>query len=136
MRNFHPEDLLTPAECLEVDRTLLPYRDKFAARLTIYALRTLKPLAQDLGYALTDLPTTAIVTWVKAQPELLPAADAPTADGDDSNFADWYAQILDAARRPLQQIATVSASGSLPEALTVAEIIAWFEAKAKAELGC
>jgi hypothetical protein len=134
MRNFHPEDLLTPAECLEVDRTLLPYRDKFAARLTIYALRTLKPLAQDLGCALTDLPTAAIVTWVKAQPELLPAADGSAADGDDSNFADWYAQILDAARRPLQQIAT--ATGSLPEALTVADIIAWFEAKAKAELGC
>jgi hypothetical protein len=126
MRNFKPEDLLTPAECLEVDRTLLPYRDKFAARLTIYALRTLKPLAQDLACSVADVPTAAIVTWVNAQPQLQQTAEA------DDHFGNWYAQILDAARRPLQQIA--AATGSPPETLTVAEIVAWFEARAKAEL--
>jgi hypothetical protein len=125
--NFNPEALLTPAECQMVDSTLLPYRDKFATRLTIYALRTLQPLAQELGIPVGELPREAIAVWVAAQPQLHQQADQA------SNFADWYAQILDAARRPLAQIAT--AVGVQPEELTVAQIVTWFEAKAKAELG-
>jgi hypothetical protein len=125
--NFNPEALLTPAECQAVDSALLPYRDKFATRLTIYALRTLQPLAQELGIPLGELPREAIATWVAAQPQLHQDADQA------SSFADWYAQILDAARRPLAQIAT--AAGVPPEDLTVSQIIAWFEAKAKAEMG-
>jgi hypothetical protein len=125
--NFNPEALLTPAECQVIDSTLLPYRDKFATRLTIYALRTLQPLAEKLGISVGELPKDAIAAWVAAQPQLHQDADQA------SSFADWYAQILDAARRPLAQIAT--AAGVPPENLTVSQIVTWFEAKAKAELG-
>jgi hypothetical protein len=123
MQNFNPETLLTAAECLEVDSTLLPYRDKFAVRLTIYALRTLLPLAARLGCGVVELPSQEIFTWVQAQPELHQSEDEAT------QFATWYAQMLDAARRPLQQIA--AATGRAPETLSVAEIVAWFVANAQ-----
>lgn len=116
---FSPETLLTEAECLAVDQTLLPYRDKFAIRLAIYALRTLQPLASQLSRSVTTLTDAEILDWVAAQPTI----QAESAEFGD--FAGWYAKILVAARTPLARAA--AAKQVAPESLTIEDVIAWFD---------
>jgi hypothetical protein len=118
---FNPETLLSQAECLAVDQTLLPYRDKFTIRLAMYALRTLQPLADQLGRSVTTLSDAEILAWVAQQPTI----QAESSEFGD--FAGWYAKILAAARVPLAKAA--AAKQVTPESLTVTDIIAWFESQ-------
>ncbi len=120
-----PEQLLTPEECLEVDRTLLPAADRFAARLAIYALRSLKQIAQASGTAIADLQTEQIVDWVIWEQRF--------QEPGDRGFEDWYIQLLISASNRLRQIA--QDAGISVEELTVPQVVTWFEQDVKARLG-
>jgi hypothetical protein len=113
-----PDQLLTPEESYQVDSTLLPYRDKFAARLTIYAQRTLSTIAQTHDLRITELKTDEIANWVEQNQPVQP-------EDVSSGFTDWYVNILTASLQPLTQIA--QANNVMIEALTIQQIISWFE---------
>ncbi len=119
-----PEQLLTPEECAQVDQTLLPYRDRFAIRVAIYALRCLQQIGQETGLAIASLQSEQIANWVKQDQRV------QQSEAGKPGFADWYTEILISSFSPLQQAAE-SANVQI-EDLTIQQIIGWFERK-KAE---
>lgn len=116
---FSPEQLLTPEECMVVDSTMMPYRDKFATRLAIYALRTLQPIAEQLKVSIADLHPDQIGDSVRHDRRLLPQEEG------SSDFADWYISVLTASLVPLKRVA--AELGVSIEDLTVPQIVGWFE---------
>jgi hypothetical protein len=114
-----PEQLLTPEECAQVDQTLLPYRDRFAIRIAIYALRCLQQIQQETGLAIASLRSDQIANWVKQDQRV------QQSEAGKPGFADWYTEILISSFNPLQQAAE-SADIQI-EDLTIQQIIAWFE---------
>jgi hypothetical protein len=119
-----PAEFLTPQECAQVDGALLGAREKFSARVAIYALRSLKAIAQEANQPISALRTHQIVDWINQDPSL-------QASGD-SSFRAFFAQLVDSARRPLTQAA--DRFGQPIEALEIAQVIQWFEQVAKQNL--
>jgi hypothetical protein len=117
-------EFLTPEECLEVDTALLTAHDKFSARVAIYALRSLKIIANQSGQAIADLQPEQIIAWVENDPSLQPDIDA--------NFRIFWSRLVISAAHPLQQIA--AAQGGKIEDITVPQVVAWFEQIAKHKL--
>ncbi|PSB31885.1 hypothetical protein [Stenomitos frigidus] len=117
-------EFLTPEECAEVDQALLTSRERFSARVAIYALRTLKQIAQVNGVAITKLDPKQIEAWVYQ--------DESLQTGIDREFRSFFAQLVIASLNPLQQAAR--ATGVPIESLTVAQVIIWFEEQAKLNL--
>lgn len=118
-------EFLTPEECAEVDKALLTSREKFSARVAIYALRSLKQIAQETGIAITQLEPHQIEDWVYQDDSL--------QTGSDREFRQFFAQLVLASFKPLKQSAQIA--GVSIEALTVAQVIVWFEQQAKLNLG-
>lgn len=118
-------EFLTPEECAEVDQALLTARDKFSARVAIYALRSLKTIAAENGTTIEQLESQQIEDWVY-QDESLQA-------GGDREFRQFFAQLVIASFRPLKQAAQLG--GVSIETLTVTQVIVWFEQEAKLNLG-
>lgn len=119
-----PDQLLTPEECLEVDRTLLPSADKFAARIAIYAWRYLQQISQETGTAIAALQPTQIIAWVEFDPQL------QAKEAGEHGFEQWYIQLLLSAQIRLKEIA--QDTGVDLEALTVSQVVRWFEQDVKA----
>jgi hypothetical protein len=117
-------EFLTPEECLEVDKALLTSRDKFSARVAIYSLRSLKQIAQASGKPIANLDSTQIEDWIYQ--------DESLQGGIDNEFKKFFSKLVIASINPLNQIA--AANGSTIEELSVQQVVAWFEAKAKAEM--
>lgn len=117
-------EFLTPEESFEVDKALLTSRDKFSARVAIYALRSLKQIAQTSGQAIADLQPTQIEDWIYQ--------DESLQGGIDSEFKKFFSKLVIASSNPLTQIAQTN--GTNIESLTVSQVVAWFEAKAKQAL--
>lgn len=117
-------EFLTPEECLEVDKALLTSRDKFSARVAIYSLRSLKQIAQVSGKPIADLDSTQIEDWIYQ--------DESLQGGIDNEFKKFFSKLVIASINPLNQVAT--ANGSTIEDLSVQQVVAWFETKAKAEM--
>ncbi len=117
-------EFLTVDECHQVDAALLTSREKFTARVSIYALRSLKAIAQDQQCAIQDLKPATIVAWINADPSL--------QAGQDEHFREFFAQIVLGARKPLRLVA--EDLGCAIEVLTVADVIAWHEAQSKEHL--
>ena len=63
-------DLLTSAECAQIDQTLLPTRDRFSIRLTIYCWRYLQQISAGLGVAIAQLQPQHITTWMQQDPKV------------------------------------------------------------------
>jgi hypothetical protein len=117
-------EFLTPEECAEVDKALLTSHDKFAARVAIYALRSLKQIAQQTGIPVSDLTPGQIEDWIYQDPSL--------QAGMDVSFKAFFSRLVTASRQPLQQAAQ---SAAVPvESLTLAQVIAWFEQDARQRL--
>jgi hypothetical protein len=117
-------EFLTPEECAEVDKALLTSHDKFAARVAIYALRSLKQIAQQAGIPVSELTPEQIEDWIYQDPSL--------QTGMDVSFKAFFSRLVTASRQPLQQAAQ---SASVPvESLTLAQVIAWFEQDARRRL--
>jgi hypothetical protein len=121
-----PDQFLTPEECAEVDATLMPARDRFTARVSIYSLRSLKQVAQTTGVSVHELTDQQIVDWVEQDPTLRPE------DGFDPSFKQFFARLVIASLRPLKQIA--QESDVAIESLTVPQVVSWFEKEAKQRL--
>ncbi|NCJ06735.1 hypothetical protein GS597_09490 [Synechococcales cyanobacterium C] len=117
------EALLTPEECAMIDQTLLPTRDRFSMRITVYSLRYLKQIGAGLGMAIADLTSEQIKTWVQQEPQMQTQANL------DASFVDWFTHLLTASLVPLQTIAQHEVTEI--EELTLPQIVAWFEHQVK-----
>ncbi|WAL61564.1 hypothetical protein [Thermocoleostomius sinensis] len=120
------DQFLTPEECAEVDATLMPARDRFTARVSIYSLRSLKQIAQAAGITIDTLTEQQIIDWVEQDPTLRPE------DGFDPNFKRFFARLVISSLRPLKQIA--QEADVAIEALTLSQVVSWFEKEAKARI--
>jgi hypothetical protein len=117
-------ELLTVEECAAVDAALLTAHGKFNARVAIYALRSLKQIAIERQQPIEDIQPATITAWVEA--------DANVQASNDANFRQFWARLVLSALNPLKAAA---AAVSRPlEDLTVAQVIAHFEAVAKQDL--
>jgi hypothetical protein len=117
-------EFLTVEECHQVDAALLTSREKFTVRVAIYALRSLKTIAQEQNSPIADLSQSAIVEWISADPSL--------QTQQDGSFRNFFVQIVLGALKPLREI---SAHLGVPiEQVTVPQVIAWYEVQAKATL--
>lgn len=119
-------EFLTPEECLEIDQSLLPARDRFSARVAIYALRSLKQVAAEAGVAIADLNAQQIGDWINRDPNLDPT------QGFDGNFRGFFLQLVMASLRPLRAMA--QEFDTPMEMLTIPQVLAWFEQEAKARI--
>ena len=117
-------EFLTVEECHQVDAALLASREKFTARVAIYALRSLKAIATEQQCPVAELSQQAIVDWIEADPSL--------QANQDGSFRNFFVQIVLGALKPLREIA-----GNLNvaiEQVSVAQVIAWYEVQAKINL--
>jgi hypothetical protein len=119
-----PTEFLTPEEAAEVDKALLTSKDKFAARVAIYSLRSLKKISQASGQPISTLQPDQIEDWIY-QDECLQGAI-------DTEFKRFFTQLVLSSNKPLTQAA--QDAGSSIEQLTVPQVVAWFEKQAKANL--
>lgn len=117
-------EFLTVEECHQVDAALLVSREKFTARVAIYALRSLKAIAQEQQCPVAELSPQAIVDWIGSDPSL-------RADQDGS-FRNFFAQIVLGALKPLREIAANLKVAI--EQVSVAQVISWYEVQAKRNL--
>ena len=117
-------DLLTPAECAQIDQTLLPTRDRFSIRLTIYCWRYLQQMSTALGVAIADLQPQQITDWMQQDPKMCAQAEG------DPDFAVWFSHLVESALTPLQTIAQQERVAI--EALTMAQIVGWYETQVNA----
>ncbi len=118
-------EFLTPTECTEVDRALLTASDKFAARVAIYALRSLKQIAQETGSAIEQLTPEQIEDWIYQDPNLQEVLD--------SGFKPFFYRLVYSSLTPLNQVAQMN--GVAIADLALFQVIQWFEAEAKKKLG-
>lgn len=116
------DSLLTPEECLQIDHSLLPTRDRFAIRVAVYALRCLTAIATSRGQTIATLEPEQIAEHIRQQPVIQEQTDA--------EFNEWYGSILRSSLRPLREIAQESQVEI--EVLNMAQIIGWFERAVKA----
>ncbi|NJL69215.1 MAG: hypothetical protein HC849_07545 [Oscillatoriales cyanobacterium RU_3_3] len=116
-------DFLTPEECAEVDMALLSSKEKFSARLAIYALRVLKQIAEETGLSVTDVTNQQVMDWVKNDESIKGSIEL------DASFENFFTNLVLASLRPLKQIA-VESEGAI-EQLTVKQVVAWFEKDGK-----
>ncbi|MGG6293451.1 hypothetical protein ACQ4M4_03420 [Leptolyngbya sp. AN02str] len=128
MTNFSTDsaEFLSPEECAAIDQSLMTARDRFSTRVAVYALRSLKAVAEATGVAIANLETQQIADWINKDPNLAPEK------GFDTNFRGFFLQLVVSSLRPLRQAA--AAKGEPIEALTLDDVVAWFEAEAKARI--
>ncbi len=117
-------EFLTVEECHQVDGALLTSREKFTARVAIYALRSLKTIALEQACPIQDLSPETITAWIHQDPSL--------QETQDGSFRNFFSQIVLGALRPLTEIAQKRACPI--EDLTVAHVIEHYEAIAKSSL--
>ncbi len=128
MLNF-PESFgqfLSPQECTQIDQTLLPTRDRFSIRITVYSWRYLQQVSQGLGTTIAQLQPQQISAWIRQDNSL--SLQAPA----DESFIELFDRLLISSLIPLQKIA--QQENIAIEKLTLSQIIAWFEAQVKASL--
>jgi hypothetical protein len=118
-----PPEFLTVEEVAEIDKALLTAREKFTARVALYSLRSLKLIAANTGTAIADFNSKQIALWVEQDPSLSPE------QGFDSNFKQFFSQLVISSLRPLKQIALED--NVAIEQVTTPQVIAWFEKEAK-----
>jgi hypothetical protein len=117
---------LSPEECAQIDQTLLPTRDRFTIRITVYSWRYLQQASTGLGVAIADLQPQQITDWLRNDPQM------QTSEHLDKTFTDWFSNLLTASLAPLGKIA--QQNDVVIENLTIQQIIDWFEAQVKAAL--
>jgi hypothetical protein len=118
--------LLSEAECAQIDQTLLPTRDRFSIRITVYSWRYLLQLAQELRLKVAQLTPTQIQTKLEGDPQL------QSQENFDASFVDWFCNLLTSSLGPLQ---TIAQELNLEiEELSLSQIVNWFEQRVKAAL--
>ncbi len=117
-------EFLTPEECAEIDKALLTSHDKFTTRVAIYALRSLKQIAQQEGVAIANLQPTHIENWIYQDPSLQKELD--------HQFRQFFSRLVISSMQPL--LLAAQELNTDVEQLTVPQVIAWFEKAAKLKL--
>lgn len=117
-------EFLTPEECAEVDKALLTSHDKFTTRVAIYALRSLKQIAQVYQVPLEQVEPGQIEDWIYQ--------DGSLQNNLDRDFKPFFSRLVIASLTPLK--AAAQTMGQPLETLTVPQLIAWFEQQAKHRL--
>lgn len=128
MLNF-PESFdqfLSPEECAQIDQTLLPTRDRFSIRITVYSWRYLQRVSEGLGIPMADLQPQHIRDWIHQD------ATLQTSPVSDESFIELLDRLLVSSFGPLQKIARQESTAI--ERLTLSQIINWFEQQVKAAL--
>ncbi|HIK32048.1 MAG TPA: hypothetical protein IGS17_02050 [Oscillatoriales cyanobacterium M59_W2019_021] len=116
-------EFLTSEEAKKVDAALLVSKDKFMARLAIYALRSLQQISRETGKPIESISPEEVALWIQQDDRLEPQIDL------DANFTQFFSNLVVSAQKPLAQTA---AETQTPMAdLTVEQVITWFENKAK-----
>ena len=115
-------EFLTQEECLEIDKSMLPARDRFSARVAVYAMRSLKQVSAEEGVAIENLNAQQIGSWISQDPNL-------TAEkGFDGSFKGFFLQLVIASLRPLRAMSTEFDTPI--ESLTIPQVVAWFKKEA------
>ena len=114
---------LTREESIKVDAALLTSQDKFVTRLALYALKSLKQLAQETGAPIENITPQQLSAWIEKDETFKQEIE------NDATFEDFFTRLVISSLNPLKQ---VSQAANLPiEDLTVEQVIDWFEKKAK-----
>jgi lysophospholipase L1-like esterase len=124
--------MLTSEESFKIDSALLTSRDKFAARVALYALRILQQIAQTHPAVQESLLTPVEIHHWLAQSEDSRVLIQDQGLEWDETFLDFWTKLIDSAQRSLQTIAQHQGVPLLN--LTIDQVIAGFEAQAKAAL--
>lgn len=117
MTNF-PE-FLTAEEAAKVDAALLVTKDKFVARLAIYALRSLQQISRETGKTIEEITPVEVASWVQKDEAIRQQIDL------DANFTQFFSNLVVSSQKPLAQ-AAVATNTSIAD-LSVEQVIAWFE---------
>lgn len=126
MTEFQPPEFLTFEEVVEVDKALLTAQDKFLARVSLYSLRVLKQVAETESLPIEAVTDQQIAEWVEQDESLRQTVSA------DATFEQFFIQLVLSSRKRLQQIA--EETGITLEALTLPQVVSWFEKEAKLRL--
>jgi len=110
--------LLTLEENGQIDQTLLPTRERFSIRLTVYCWRYLQRLSQQQQTPIESLQPEQIRDWIAQDTQLLAG---PQVDAD---FVDWFSHLVTASLKPLGQISQQH-QVSINE-LTLDKVINWY----------
>lgn len=91
--------LLTLEENTQINQTLLPTRERFSIRLTVYCWRYLQQLSTKLQTPIESLQSEQIHEWV--------SKDTQLQDGQqvDAAFIDWFSHLVTSSLKPLTAIA-------------------------------
>ncbi|MBD2041457.1 hypothetical protein [Microcoleus sp. FACHB-672] len=117
---------LTLEECAEVDTALLSTREKFSARLAIYALRVLKQIAGETALKVEEVTPQQVKNWIEQDETIRQQIEI------DTGFASFFTNLVISSLKPLKQI--YLETGVPVEDLTVRQVVAWFEKQAKMRL--
>jgi hypothetical protein len=128
---FNPEQLLTVEESQLVDGALLTSKEKFSARVAIYALRVLKAIAAERRIDLEDVGRPQVLHWLKTEPTIQ-AQFANSPMEVDGSFEDFWCQVLMSAIRPLNEAA--EAAGVAVADLSPRQILDRFEQQSRQNL--
>ncbi len=114
---------LTREESIKVDAALLTSQDKFVTRLALYALKSLKQIAQETGASIENITPQQLSAWIAKDETFKQEIE------NDATFEDFFTRLVISSLNPLKQ---VSQAANLPiEDLTVEQVIDWFEKQAK-----
>ena len=117
---------LTLEECAEVDTALLSSREKFSARLAIYALRVLKQIAGETALKVEKVTPQQVKNWIEKDEAIRQQIEV------DIGFASFFTNLVISSLKPLKQIS--QEAGVPVEDLTVRQVVNWFEKQAKMRL--
>jgi folate-binding Fe-S cluster repair protein YgfZ len=112
-------ELLSLEEAALVDAALMSSQDKFLTRLAIYALRSLKQIAEETERSISEISPQEIANWVERDRSLQQQIEL------DSSFTQFFTNLVVSSLNPLTEAAR--AKGTEIESLTPPDIIAWFE---------
>ncbi|WP_299484497.1 hypothetical protein [Acaryochloris sp. IP29b_bin.137] len=110
--------LLTLEENAQIDQTLLPTRERFSIRLTVYCWRYLQQLSEKLQTPIESLQSEQIHEWV--------AKDTQLQEGQhvDAAFMDWFSHLVTSSLNPL---GAISQHYQVPiKDLTLKKVMGWY----------
>ncbi|MGF1492598.1 MAG: hypothetical protein ACFBSC_09125 [Microcoleaceae cyanobacterium] len=116
-------EFLTTEEAMKVDAALLSSKGKFSARLAIYALRCLKQISQQESIPIESVTPEAVQTWIESDEMIRKQVEL------DSSFENFFTRLVLASLNPLRQ--TAESENSSIAALTVEQVVSWFEEQEK-----
>ncbi len=128
---LNPDELLSPEESAQVDGALMTSKDRFSTRVAIYALRIMKQISAEQVIKMEAVGPLQLGEFLESDKAAQEAMVAQSME-IDSNFKQFWSQIILSARKPLGAIAQANQTGMAH--ITTDQIITWFEAQSKAAL--